>query len=402
MFITLMEEWINRDMKNLRKYNEFINEGVDEVRNLDQLYPMEKWIESVWSRLEGKDDVHLSNIFNEIEDNFGEDIAQIIDGQYSADKLHYNQSGRTVATGGIDTGDFIENFEEIKNGVDSIISKNLVSENKTFEGKDEELADWQQRWDQLMMDMEEEAEPEGGEVADQYGSEMENLEREKEEIERKYSKSTNASNDNSLSEEDDNFLNSILNYKQIENLSKWVDQGRDENFIRTRLVFFGVPKDKEDEAIRIIFSENDYGNKNIVNDYGGGEFESIKRFEEFSKINERSNIEELLANPENMWIVYVGNEPIGGMEYLHDALHDVLLPRVADTEEEEYDMSDRIDDLLSEVGSDFDDVDQDELDDALSTMMNEMGKTPIYRIVKRNEVFEKPDINPAGMSFDDM
>lgn len=112
----------------------------------------------------------------------------------------------------------------------------------------------------------------------------------------------------------------------------------------------------------------------------------IKKFVEFSTINEASNIEELLANPENMWIVYVGNEPIGGMEYLHDAFHDVLLPRVADTEEEEYEFHDRVEDILSEIGSEYNEVDQYELDDKIDVMMNEMGKTPIYRIKKRNSI----------------
>jgi hypothetical protein len=40
----------------------------------------------------------------------------------------------------------------------------------------DELADLNDRRDQLMIDMEQEAEPEGGEIADRYGSELEDLE----------------------------------------------------------------------------------------------------------------------------------------------------------------------------------------------------------------------------------
>ena len=89
-----------------------------------------------------------------------------------------------------------------------------------------------------------------------------------------------------------------------------------------------------------------------------------------------------------MWIIYIGENPIGGMEYLHDAFHDVLLPRVADTEEEEYRFQDAVDGILMELGSDYEDVDQDELDDKIDEMMNEMGKEAIYRIKKRSEVQE--------------
>lgn len=375
-------------MSNIKKFNEFLNEGVENVRNLSELRNIEQWIESFWSKIEDLDEVTYANIFNEIEDMFGETATKIIDGRYSADKLHYNQTGNTVATGGIDTGDFIEDFENIRNGVDSILAEYSVSESKTFESynDNDELADWQQRWDQLLMDMEEEADPEGGFVADEYARKMAEMERQKKIILSKQKKSSATQEEFDVNEEKYNYLRQHLNDKQAHNIISWVEVGKNKEFVKVRLEFYGISPEEVDKMLKLLYEKDLLGTNSLISQYGEGSFESIKRFKDFIKINESSNIEELLANPENMWIVYVGEEPIGGMEFLNDAFNDVLMYRVADTEEEEYDFQERVDNILMEIGDEYDEVDQDELDDKIDEMMNEMGKTPVYRIKKRSSI----------------
>lgn len=98
----------------IKRFKDFLTENND-VKDLDQLRPMSKWIESVWSKLEDKDDAFLSNFFNEVEDCCGKEVSDIIDSMYSDDKLHYHQNG--------DTQHFIENFEEIKDKVEKILTK---------------------------------------------------------------------------------------------------------------------------------------------------------------------------------------------------------------------------------------------------------------------------------------
>ena len=105
-------------MKYLKNF-----ENHDKVYDLSDLYPMSKWIENLWERIENIDDSKISNFFTEIEDTCGEDVAEIIDGMYTPDKLHYHQNGRTVVVGGIDTGDFIENFDEYKSQIEEIINR---------------------------------------------------------------------------------------------------------------------------------------------------------------------------------------------------------------------------------------------------------------------------------------
>ncbi len=106
-------------------FEQHIKEGIDRVRDLSELISIEKWIESFWSRIDDLSEDALGKIFDYIENNHGEDISRIIDGHFSADKLHYNQSGRTAATGGVDTGVFIENFSEISLDIDNIINEYL-------------------------------------------------------------------------------------------------------------------------------------------------------------------------------------------------------------------------------------------------------------------------------------
>ncbi len=94
----------------------------EKIYDLSELYHIEKWIESVWDRLEKMEEETLQEFFHKVEETCGEDVATIIDGMYNADKLHYFQSGKTTTTGGIDTGDFIINFEDYKSTVENILS----------------------------------------------------------------------------------------------------------------------------------------------------------------------------------------------------------------------------------------------------------------------------------------
>lgn len=103
-------------MKYLKTFETF---DADKIYNLGELYPMEMWIKEVWKRLPETE--NLEPFFNDVTNQCGEDVSKIIDGMYSADKLHYYQDGNTVSTGGIDTGDFIRNFDEYKDKVNSIL-----------------------------------------------------------------------------------------------------------------------------------------------------------------------------------------------------------------------------------------------------------------------------------------
>jgi len=112
-------------MKNLKTYKNFLNEAVDRVRNISELRKMEEWIEDFWNKINDLPQEEIGEIFIEIEDKYGNDVVTIIDGIFSADKLHYYQTGSTVITGGIDTGDFIEDFQEISSGIDKIVDEHL-------------------------------------------------------------------------------------------------------------------------------------------------------------------------------------------------------------------------------------------------------------------------------------
>lgn len=112
-------------MSNIKKFNEFVNEGVENIRDLAGLSHIESWIESVWDKLGDLDDNEIETIFSKIEKAVGLESAEIIDARLSADKLHYYQTGSTINTGGLDTGDFIEDFENIQSQVDSIISDSI-------------------------------------------------------------------------------------------------------------------------------------------------------------------------------------------------------------------------------------------------------------------------------------
>jgi len=114
-------------MKHIKLFENFDSTDDEKIYDLHstELYQMEKWIKSVWDRLENVDEEELPEFFEDVENTCGEDVAKIIDGTFTADHLHYYQTGSTVATGGIDTGEFIKNFDNIKNDVEEIL-KNYI------------------------------------------------------------------------------------------------------------------------------------------------------------------------------------------------------------------------------------------------------------------------------------
>ena len=85
------------------------------IYDISELRHIETWIVEIWelflNSLEEKD---LISFFKEIKEYMGENTSSIIDNMYSADKLHYKQNGNTSS---LDTYNFIENFEDIKNEI---------------------------------------------------------------------------------------------------------------------------------------------------------------------------------------------------------------------------------------------------------------------------------------------
>ena len=98
-------------MKHIKLFENF--------HNMSDLYHIEKWIESIWDKLNKIEEGKLPIIFQDIEDCCGKEIVEIIDHMYNADKLHYYQNGLA----GIDTSEFIENFENIKTDIEKIVDK---------------------------------------------------------------------------------------------------------------------------------------------------------------------------------------------------------------------------------------------------------------------------------------
>ena len=65
---------------------------------------------------------------------------------------------------------------------------NTFKQHSLNESHQSEITEWQERYDQLMNDMEQEAEPEGGPIADRYAVDMEKMDAEKEKIDKKHGK----------------------------------------------------------------------------------------------------------------------------------------------------------------------------------------------------------------------
>lgn len=84
-------------MKKIHNWKQF-NENSN-IFSISDLEHMSNWIEKFWDKIANYDQDDINVIFNSIEDEFGIEVASIIDGMYSADKLHYHQSGKTSMTG---------------------------------------------------------------------------------------------------------------------------------------------------------------------------------------------------------------------------------------------------------------------------------------------------------------
>ena len=111
-------------MRHLKIWENWRDIQDKKIHSLDDIWRMEKWIETVWNVLADYPETKVVEFFEYIENNFGEDIATIIDSVYSADKLHYHQNGKTVATGGIDTSEFINLFDTISSQINDYLDIN--------------------------------------------------------------------------------------------------------------------------------------------------------------------------------------------------------------------------------------------------------------------------------------
>ena len=137
---------------------------------------------------------------------------------------------------------FLKTFEEYN-------WRDDVDRADRMEERDYELEDWQARWDDLMMGMEEEAEPEGGPIADDYSQQMQDMEKEKEEILNKYSDLKSDEEMEVKEDEDWEWLKGVLNYNQRSNIEQWLIDGREDNFIKIRLEFYGITDESEQDKI---------------------------------------------------------------------------------------------------------------------------------------------------------
>jgi hypothetical protein len=89
------------------------------VYSLSELQSIEKWIDTFTNKLDALPDEKRNRCLTAMEQEFDEDTMKIIDGNFSADKLHYHQNG---ATGGIDTYPFISDFKKISKKAEEIYS----------------------------------------------------------------------------------------------------------------------------------------------------------------------------------------------------------------------------------------------------------------------------------------
>ncbi len=109
-----------KKLKHVKMYEHFEGEGGRKVYDMQELYKMGKWIKEINNKLEILTDNQRGAWFEAMEGKHDENIVEIIDGCYSDDKLHYHQNGMT---GGIDTYEFIENFEDIKKKAEDIFNR---------------------------------------------------------------------------------------------------------------------------------------------------------------------------------------------------------------------------------------------------------------------------------------
>lgn len=117
---------------NLNDFRKKVNEA-RRIYSIGELYPIERWIKSVWERLNTLAEEKLFSFFEQIENSLDKVSAAVINRNASADYLHYHQNGATAATGGIDTHSFIQNFEDVKGQVENLLVSYGVNENWSSE-----------------------------------------------------------------------------------------------------------------------------------------------------------------------------------------------------------------------------------------------------------------------------
>lgn len=123
----------------------------------------------------------------------------------------------------------------------------------------------------------------------------------------------------------------------------------------------------------------------------------IKNWKKFCESMKNSKLDGLLDNPENLFILYKNGEPFAGMEYLEDILRDSFLADGLDLFTDDdiyYNISDIIDDLLSEYGFEYDDVSQEELDNIMDNIMSNLPddlEVDDYKLYKRDTLEDGGD-----------
>jgi hypothetical protein len=128
---------------------------------------------------------------------------------------------------------------------------------KTFESykaneSHDDMNDLKDRYDQLHRDMEEEAEPEGGVVSNGYAVELEDIEKRMNTLKEKDGKKSDKGiKIDKLRSEIGKYLKPSL----ISRIIDFMDDGREEEFIRIRLEFFGVKN--IDETYKLLVKLND-------------------------------------------------------------------------------------------------------------------------------------------------
>ena len=121
---------------------------------------------------------------------------------------------------------------------------------------------------------------------------------------------------------------------------------------------------------------------------------NLKNFKMFLE-SYSDDLEEVLSNPENLFIVLKGEEILVGFEFLSDAydyISDILESDGAISEEQKYEFQDYFYD--SNLGEDSD---QFEIDDLTKELLDKFEVIEPYKVKLRSELEE----TPIDSSFDD-
>ncbi|MDA3879819.1 MAG: hypothetical protein PF436_05465 [Prolixibacteraceae bacterium] len=121
--VAVLKEKLERISGKKILFSEIAIGEKDKAISLGRCNKMAEWVFGLNNEMEKLSDKNHEIFLNFIEDIFGENILVIIDRQFSGNKLHYHQNKKTTAIGGIDTGGFIENFEEIRITLNSKFKK---------------------------------------------------------------------------------------------------------------------------------------------------------------------------------------------------------------------------------------------------------------------------------------